>query len=75
MTLSGESAASVVYCADESKGFNKDRKTNKVDRTPSNVSPYVLYTTRLRKSGQGVWQTTGLTSKRGERQGRCVLRL
>lgn len=67
VSLSGESDASVVYCADESKGFNKDRKTNKVDRTTSNESPYVLYTARLQKSGQGVWQTTDLTSKRGDR--------
>jgi hypothetical protein len=67
VALSGESEASVAYCADESKGFNKDRKTNKVDRAPSNQSPYVLYSTRLQKSGQGVWQTTDLTSKRGDK--------
>lgn len=67
VALSGESEASVVYCADESKGFNKDRKTNKVDRTPSDQSPYVLYSARLQKSGQGVWRTTSLTSKRGTR--------
>ncbi|MEH0418858.1 hypothetical protein [Streptomyces sp. B21-083] len=67
VTLSGNSEASVVYCADESKGFNKDRKTNRVDRRPSNESPYVLYTTHLRKSGRGVWQTSSLTSKRGDR--------
>ncbi|WP_371662307.1 hypothetical protein [Streptomyces sp. NBC_00280] len=67
VALSGESEASVVYCADESKGFNKDRKTNKVDRTPSDQSPYVLYSARLQKSGQGVWRTTSLTSKRGDK--------
>lgn len=65
VTLSGDSSASVVYCADESKGFNKNRKTNKIDRTPSKESPYVLYNTRLEKSKQGVWQTTNLISKRG----------
>ncbi|MFR0358982.1 hypothetical protein [Streptomyces sediminimaris] len=65
VTLSGSSTASVVYCADESNGFNKNRKTNKVDRTPSKNSPYVLYNTRLEKNKQGVWQTSNLISKRG----------
>jgi hypothetical protein len=63
--LSGNSTASLVYCSDESKGFNKNRKTNKVDRTPSKESPYVLYNTRLEKTKQGVWQTSNLISKRG----------
>ncbi|NEA62517.1 hypothetical protein G3I56_07910 [Streptomyces sp. SID12488] len=67
VTLSGETEASVVYCADESKGFNKNRKTNKVDRTPSSESPYVLYNTRLEKSEQGVWQAINLVSKRGDK--------
>ena len=67
VTLSGSTSATVVYCADESKGFNKDRKTGKVDRTPSDESPYVLYNTRLEKSEKGVWQTTVLISKRGDK--------
>ncbi|MGW6012277.1 hypothetical protein [Streptomyces sp. NPDC055210] len=67
VTLRGSTSAAVVYCADESKGFNKDRKTGKVDRTPSDESPYVLYDTRLEKSDKGVWQTTVLTSKRGDK--------
>jgi hypothetical protein len=67
VTLSGSSKASVVYCSDESKGFNKNRKTNKVDKTPSNESPYVLYNTRLEKNKQGVWQTSNLISKRGDK--------
>ncbi|WP_369246978.1 hypothetical protein [Streptomyces sp. R41] len=67
VTLSGEKSAAVVYCADESKGFNKNRKTNKVDKTPSDESPYVLYNTRLEKNKQGVWQATNLISKRGDK--------
>ncbi|MFE9686120.1 hypothetical protein [Streptomyces sp. NPDC006285] len=67
VTLSGATTATVVYCADESKGFNKNRKTGKVDRTPSDDSPYVLYNTRLEKSEKGVWQTTVLISKRGDK--------
>ncbi|MFG2790555.1 hypothetical protein [Streptomyces sp. NPDC048419] len=67
VTLSGSDTASVVYCSDESKGFNKNRKTDKVDRTPSKDSPYVLYNTRLEKTEQGVWQTSNLISKRGDK--------
>ncbi|MFJ3336629.1 hypothetical protein [Streptomyces sp. NPDC086766] len=67
VTLSGPTTASVAYCSDESKGFNKNRKTNKVDKTPSSESPYVLYNTRLEKNKQGVWQTSNLVSKRGEK--------
>ncbi|MFH9978174.1 hypothetical protein ACH4ND_02750 [Streptomyces sp. NPDC017179] len=66
VTLSGAATATVVYCSDESKGFNKNRKTGKVNKTPSNESPYVLYNTRLQKNEQGVWQTTNLISQRGE---------
>lgn len=67
VTLSGDSTASVVYCSDESKGFNKNRKTGKVDKSPSDQSPYVLYNTRLEKNKKGVWQTSNLISKRGDK--------
>ncbi|MFD3586465.1 hypothetical protein [Streptomyces sp. NPDC058683] len=64
---SGGTTATVLYCSDESKGFNRNRKTGKVDRTPSDQSPYVLYNTRLVKSGSGVWQTAALTSHRSDK--------
>ncbi|MER6078369.1 hypothetical protein [Streptomyces sp. NPDC001833] len=67
VTLSGDAVASVVYCSDESKGFNKNRKTGKVDKSPSGQSPYVLYNTRLEKNKKGVWQTSNLISKRGDK--------
>ncbi|GAA2237653.1 hypothetical protein [Streptomyces indiaensis] len=59
--------AAVVYCADESKAYNKNRKTGTVDRTPSDESPYVTYSTQLRKNSDGVWQTTDVLSKRGDK--------
>lgn len=59
--------AAVVYCADESKAYNKDRKTGKVDKTPSDESPYVTYSTQLKKNDEGVWQTTEVHSKRGDK--------
>ncbi|MFK0104709.1 hypothetical protein [Streptomyces sp. NPDC091217] len=67
VTLSGDATASVVYCSDESKGFNKNRKTGKVDKGPSDQSPYVMYNTRLEKNKKGVWQTSNLISKRGDK--------
>ena len=58
--------AAVVYCADESKAYNKNRKTGTVDKSPSDESPYVTYSTRLKKNSKGVWQTTEVLSKRGD---------
>ncbi|MFF8781851.1 hypothetical protein ACF07W_31690 [Streptomyces sp. NPDC015140] len=68
VTLRDEKTAVVVYCADDGKAYNKDRKTGKVDKTPASDSPYVLYNTRLEKSGDGVWVTSGLITKRGHEQ-------
>jgi hypothetical protein len=58
-------SANLTYCADESKAFNKNRKSKKVDRTPAGNDAYVLYDTRLEKNAQGVWQTSEGTSVRG----------
>ena len=58
--------AAVDYCADESKAYNKNRKTGTVDKSPSDESPYVTYSTRLKKNSTGVWQTTEVLSKRGD---------
>lgn len=65
VTLHGSSSAAVTFCTDESKAFNKDRKTGRVDRTPSDDDAYVFYTTRLTKAEDGVWRTTQLASDRG----------
>ncbi|MGC9409556.1 hypothetical protein [Streptomyces sp. DZ1-3] len=63
-------SAGVVYCADESGAYNKNRKTNKVDKAPATDQSYVLYSTRLEKNGEGVWQTTKLESERGNKK--CI---
>ncbi|WP_432041660.1 hypothetical protein [Streptomyces cadmiisoli] len=65
--VADKDTAAVVYCADESKAYNKDRKTGKVDKSPPDESPYVTYSTQLRKNGKGVWQTTNMASKRGDK--------
>ncbi|GGN28926.1 hypothetical protein [Streptomyces fuscichromogenes] len=60
-------SAGVVYCEDQSKAFAKVRKSGKVIKTAVNNDSYVVYTTRLEKNKQGVWQTTKLTSQRGSK--------
>ncbi|MET8858311.1 hypothetical protein [Streptomyces sp. NPDC004579] len=68
VTLDGKTSASLTFCADESKGYAKDKKTNKVDKTPATKNSYVLYNTRLDKSSEGVWQTSQIISTRGAAQ-------
>ncbi|AGI90307.1 Lipoprotein [Streptomyces albidoflavus] len=58
--------ATLSYCADESKAFNKDLKSGKVsDAVDGSGDSLVAYTTRLVKNDKGVWQTTDVYSKRG----------
>ncbi|MFJ7626584.1 hypothetical protein ACIQZN_08855 [Streptomyces sp. NPDC097595] len=61
----GKTSAGVVYCADESKAYNKDRKTGKADKSPASDDSYVYYSTRVDKNDRDIWQTVKLTSKRG----------
>ncbi|CAM5282876.1 hypothetical protein [Streptomyces fumanus] len=68
VTLKGGTAAVLTFCADESKGFSKDRTTGKVAKTPVTKNSYVLYNTRLDKNSDGVWQTSQIISKRGAAQ-------
>ncbi|MGW3916997.1 hypothetical protein ACWEBX_36690 [Streptomyces sp. NPDC005070] len=68
VTLNGKTSASLTFCADESRGYAKDKKTNKVNRTPATKNSYVLYNTRLDKSSEGVWQTSQIISTRGAAQ-------
>ncbi|MET8944631.1 hypothetical protein ABZX30_13870 [Streptomyces sp. NPDC004542] len=62
-----DKSAGVSYCADESKAYNKNRKTKKVDKVPATSDSYVLYSTRLELNDKGVWQTTKLQSERGHK--------
>jgi hypothetical protein len=65
VTLSGQSAATVTYCGDETKSYSKDRKTKKVKKTPGDADDYVSYSARMKKSAEGVWQTVNVVSERG----------
>ncbi|WP_225861050.1 hypothetical protein [Streptomyces triticiradicis] len=68
VTLSGKTSATLTFCADESKGYAKDKKTSKINKTPVTKNSYVLYNTRLDKSPEGVWQTSQIISARGAAQ-------
>ena len=68
VTIGQDGTATLVYCADESKSFLKNRKTGKIDNTPTSATSYVLYNTKLAKNDQGVWQTINVISVRGAKQ-------
>jgi hypothetical protein len=65
VTLTGKTSATLSFCADESKGFSRDKKTKRIDRTPVTKNSYVLYNTSLRKNADGIWQTAQIISSRG----------
>ena len=68
VTLQSKTSAVLTFCADESKGFSKDKKTNKIAKTPATKNSYVLYNTKLSKNADGVWQTSQILSTRGAAQ-------
>jgi hypothetical protein len=67
VTLSGSDEAYVTYCSDESNSFIKNKKTGKIQKTPTTKDSYVLYNTKLAKNAEGVWQTTDVASTRGHK--------
>ncbi|WP_413799851.1 hypothetical protein [Streptomyces iranensis] len=67
VTLDAKNKASLTYCGDESKAYNKNRKTKKVEKATPSTESYVFYNSRLAKNNKGVWQTTKLISKRGDK--------
>ncbi|TPQ20224.1 hypothetical protein [Streptomyces sporangiiformans] len=68
VTLDGSKVASVVFCADESKGYAKNLKTGKPQVTTPSDEDFILYNTRLEKNRDGVWQTTRIVSTAGAKQ-------
>ncbi|MFE0132010.1 hypothetical protein ACFWY6_10600 [Streptomyces sp. NPDC059037] len=67
VTFSNDGSAGLTYCADESKGYTKDRKTKKINVTPATENSYVFYNDRLRKNTKGIWQVTKSFSERGSK--------
>lgn len=68
VTIKDKTSAVLVFCADESKGFSKDKKSGEIAKTPVTKNSYVLYNTRLDKNTDGVWQTSQIISTRGAGQ-------
>ncbi|MFF6916058.1 hypothetical protein [Streptomyces sp. NPDC012466] len=68
VTLAGNKTATVLFCADESKGYAKDLKTNKPKVTAPSDEDFILYNTRLEKNSDGVWRTTRIVSTAGAKQ-------
>ncbi|MER5255662.1 MULTISPECIES: hypothetical protein [unclassified Streptomyces] len=58
-------SASLVYCEDQSKAYDKYLKKDKVKKTPATKNSYVLYAAKLQKNDAGVWVTTQINSTRG----------
>jgi hypothetical protein len=63
--INEDGTAGFVYCEDQNKAYNKSLKTGKTDVTAESKDNYVLYSSRLRVSKQGIWITEKLTSQRG----------
>ncbi|MGW6012274.1 hypothetical protein [Streptomyces sp. NPDC055210] len=64
VTVRGDGTATLSYCEDQGKAYNKYVKTNKIDKTPVTKDSYVLYNTALKKSKAGVWVTQDMISER-----------
>ncbi|MGW0987467.1 hypothetical protein ACWD46_14755 [Streptomyces sp. NPDC002486] len=63
--LSDTGSGVLFYCVDERQASTKNRKTNKIVKTPDKPESLVQYRLRLDKSSQGVWKTTSLTTVPG----------
>ncbi|MFC8128573.1 hypothetical protein [Streptomyces sp. NPDC057302] len=65
VNVTGGKQASLVYCEDQGKAFNKNLKTGKTDVTSPSKDDLVIYSSQLRLNKQGVWITEQTTSDRG----------
>ncbi|GGO52508.1 hypothetical protein GCM10012286_57700 [Streptomyces lasiicapitis] len=67
VNVTGGTKASIVYCEDQGKAFNKSLKTGKTDKGSAQPSKddLVIYSSRLHRDKQGVWITEQTTSERG----------
>ncbi|KAF4405083.1 hypothetical protein [Streptomyces lycii] len=65
VSISSGTSASISYCADESKAFNKVIKTGEVQKTKPSKNSYIAYNSVLKKNKDGVWETVKMHSRRG----------
>ncbi|WP_234543301.1 hypothetical protein [Streptomyces shenzhenensis] len=65
VTVESKSTASLTYCGDESKGYNKVIKTGVVKKTKTTKNSYVAYGVQVEKNAKGVWELVKIASTRG----------
>ncbi|WP_434589783.1 hypothetical protein [Streptomyces sp. A5-4] len=65
VTVNKDGTASLIYCEDQGRAYNKFIKTGKIDKTPVTKNSYLLYNTILRENKQGIWVTEDMISDRG----------
>jgi hypothetical protein len=65
VSVESKKTASLTYCGDESKGYTKVVKTNKVKKTKADKNSYVSYGVKVEKNATGVWETVKIVSVRG----------
>jgi len=65
VSVESKNTASLTYCGDESKGYTKVVKTNKVKKTKADKNSYVSYGVKVEKNAKGVWETVKIVSVRG----------
>jgi hypothetical protein len=65
VNVSDADSASLVYCEDQSKGYDMYLKPKKINKTAVTKNSYVLYSTQLTKNAKGAWVIEKLVSQRG----------
>ncbi|MFF3844815.1 hypothetical protein [Streptomyces sp. NPDC002328] len=65
VVLESADKASLSYCADESKGYNKVVKTGEIKKTQATKNSYVAYGVQVQKNAKGVWELVKIASTRG----------
>lgn len=63
--VKSKNSASIGYCADESKGYDKVIKTDKLKGTEVSKNSYVAYTASVGLNKDGVWELTEISGTRG----------
>ncbi|MGW7254836.1 hypothetical protein [Streptomyces sp. NPDC054834] len=65
VSVESKNKASLTYCGDESKGYSKVIKTNKIKDTKVTKDSYVAYGLQVQKNEKGVWELVKIASTRG----------
>jgi hypothetical protein len=65
VSVRSKDAASLSYCADESKGFSKVIKTGRTVNTKATKNSYVAYGVQVEKNERGIWELVKIASTRG----------